>query len=64
MQITGNNNNNITTEHHQAVTHYFKDFNIPTVHYFIILLYLIHYFITDKTEHVMHKTIIWVEDVQ
>jgi hypothetical protein len=45
--VAGNRTRNITThqstdnsntkEHHYAVNHYFKDFNVPLVDYFFIL---------------------------
>jgi hypothetical protein len=53
-------NSNITTEHHHAVTHYFKDFNISLADYFITLLH----FITKIIEHLLCITIICIEDVQ
>jgi hypothetical protein len=47
-----------------VVTHYFKDFNRPLVDYFIMLLYFVHCFITDKIKHLMHITVTCMEDVQ
>jgi hypothetical protein len=52
-------NSNITTEHHYAVIHYFKDFNIPLVDYFVIF-----YLIIIKIRYPMHKTIICIEVMQ